>query len=39
MKSSDPVARLVGAEAYEAAGGIVDRDLFSNVGRHSAGVI
>ena len=32
MKSSDPVARLVGAEAYEAAGGVVDRDLFSNNG-------
>ena len=32
MKSSDPVARLVGVEAYEGAGGVVDRDLFSNNG-------
>jgi len=32
MKSTDPVARLVGEEAYVAAGGIVDRDLFSDNG-------
>lgn len=32
MKSNDPVARLVGADAYTAAGGIVDRDLFSDNG-------
>jgi len=32
MKSTDPVARLVGQEAYVAAGGIVDRDLFSDAG-------
>ena len=32
MKSSDPVARLVGADAYVAAGGAVDRDLFSEDG-------
>ena len=32
MKSNDPVARLVGAEAYVAAGGVVDRDLFSDSG-------
>ena len=32
MKSTDPVARLVGGEAYEAAGGVVDRDLFSDSG-------
>lgn len=32
MKSSDPVARLVGEDAYVAAGGAVDRDLFSEDG-------
>ncbi len=32
MKSSDPFARLVGADAYVAAGGAVDRDLFSEDG-------
>lgn len=32
MKSTDPVAQLVGADAYTAAGGIVDRDLFSDSG-------
>ena len=32
MRANDPVALLVGAEAYEAAGGVVDRDLFSNAG-------
>ncbi|WP_404479070.1 ParB/RepB/Spo0J family partition protein [Novosphingobium sp. BL-52-GroH] len=32
MKSTDPVARLVGEEAYTAAGGKVDRDLFSDNG-------
>lgn len=32
MKSNDPVARLVGADAYAEAGGIVDRDLFSDSG-------
>ncbi|WP_242121368.1 ParB/RepB/Spo0J family partition protein [Sphingomonas lacusdianchii] len=32
MKSTDPVARLVGADAYTAAGGVVDRDLFSDSG-------
>ena len=32
MKSSDPIARLVGEEAYVAAGGVVDRDLFSDNG-------
>lgn len=29
MRSSDPVALLVGAVAYEAAGGIIERELFS----------
>ena len=32
MRANDPVALLVGIEAYEAAGGVVDRDLFSNAG-------
>ena len=32
MRANDPVALLVGVEAYEAAGGAVDRDLFSNNG-------
>ena len=32
MRANDPVALLVGVEAYEAAGGVVDRDLFSNDG-------
>jgi ParB family chromosome partitioning protein len=32
MKSTDPVARLVGHDAYVAAGGIIDRDLFSDAG-------
>lgn len=32
MRANDPVAILVGVEAYEAAGGVVDRDLFSNNG-------
>lgn len=32
MKSNDPVALLVGADAYAEAGGIVDRDLFSDSG-------
>lgn len=32
MKSNDPIARLVGEEAYVAAGGVVDRDLFSDNG-------
>ncbi len=32
MKSTDPVAILVGEEAYAAAGGRVDRDLFSDAG-------
>jgi ParB family chromosome partitioning protein len=32
MRANDPVALLVGVEAYEAAGGVVDRDLFSNAG-------
>lgn len=32
MKSTDPIARLVGEEAYVAAGGFVDRDLFSDNG-------
>jgi ParB family chromosome partitioning protein len=30
MRADDPVALLVGAEAYEAAGGVIDRDLFSD---------
>ena len=30
MRADDPVALLVGAEAYEAAGGVVERDLFSD---------
>lgn len=29
MRSNDPVALLVGADAYEAAGGIIERELFS----------
>ena len=32
MKSTDPIARLVGEEAYVGAGGVVDRDLFSDNG-------
>jgi ParB family chromosome partitioning protein len=32
MRANDPIALLVGTEAYEAAGGIVDRDFFSDVG-------
>ena len=32
MKSTDPVALLVGEAAYTDAGGIVDRDLFSDNG-------
>ncbi|MBI0477066.1 ParB/RepB/Spo0J family partition protein [Sphingomonas sp. MA1305] len=32
MKSTDPVAILVGEDAYAAAGGRVDRDLFSDAG-------
>lgn len=32
MKSSDPVAILVGADAYVASGGIIDRDLFTEAG-------
>lgn len=32
MKSNDPIARLVGEEAYVAAGGVVDCDLFSDNG-------
>lgn len=32
LRANDPIALLVGAEAYEAAGGSVDRDLFSNDG-------
>ncbi|TVV76963.1 ParB/RepB/Spo0J family partition protein [Sphingomonas solaris] len=32
MKSNDPIARLVGADAYAVAGGVVDRDLFSDSG-------
>lgn len=32
MKSTDPVARLVGTDAYVAAGGIIDRDLFNDSG-------
>jgi ParB family chromosome partitioning protein len=32
MKSTDPVALLVGSEAYATAGGIIDRDLFSDTG-------
>ncbi|MDX3911048.1 MAG: ParB/RepB/Spo0J family partition protein [Sphingobium sp.] len=32
MKSTDPVALLVGEDAYVAAGGVVDRDLFSDAG-------
>ncbi|MBB5712120.1 hypothetical protein [Sphingomonas xinjiangensis] len=32
MKSTEPVALLVGAEAYVAAGGVIDRDLFSDNG-------
>ena len=37
MRADDPVALLVGAEAYEAAGGVIERDLFSDArekGRH-----
>jgi ParB family chromosome partitioning protein len=30
MSSTDPVALLVGADAYVAAGGVIDRDLFSD---------
>ncbi len=30
MRADDPVALLVGAETYEAAGGVIDRDLFSD---------
>lgn len=30
MSSTDPVALLVGADAYVAAGGTIDRDLFSD---------
>lgn len=30
MRANDPIALLVGALAYEAAGGVVDRDLFSD---------
>jgi len=30
MRADDPIALLVGAEAYETAGGIIDRDLFSD---------
>ena len=30
MRADDPIALLVGAEAYEAAGGVIDRDLFSD---------
>ncbi len=32
MKSSDPVAILVGPAAYVAAGGVIDRDLFTEAG-------
>ena len=32
MRANDPIALLVGVESYEAAGGAVDRDLFSNAG-------
>jgi ParB family chromosome partitioning protein len=32
MKSSDPIAILVGADAYVAAGGVIDRDLFTEAG-------
>ncbi len=32
LRANDPVALLVGVDAYEAAGGAVDRDLFSNDG-------
>ena len=32
MRANDPIALLVGVESYEAAGGVVDRDLFSNAG-------
>lgn len=32
MKASEPVALLVGVDAYVAAGGVVDRDLFSDSG-------
>jgi ParB family chromosome partitioning protein len=32
MKSNDPVALLVGEDAYVAAGGGIDRDLFSDAG-------
>lgn len=32
MKASDPVARLVGEDAYVAAGGGVERELFSDDG-------
>ena len=32
MKSTDPVAILVGEDAYAAAGGRIDRDLFSDAG-------
>lgn len=30
MRADDPIALLVGAKAYEAAGGVIDRDLFSD---------
>jgi ParB family chromosome partitioning protein len=30
MRADDPVALLVGAEAYEAAGGVIERDLLSD---------
>lgn len=30
VRSSDPRVRFVGLDAYEAAGGVVQRDLFSN---------
>jgi len=30
MRADDPIALLVGADAYEAAGGVIDRDLFSD---------
>jgi ParB family chromosome partitioning protein len=32
MRANEPIALLVGPEAYEAAGGIIDRDLFSDGG-------
>ncbi|MPS71392.1 MULTISPECIES: ParB/RepB/Spo0J family partition protein [unclassified Novosphingobium] len=32
MKWSEPIARLVGEDAYVAAGGAIDRDLFSEDG-------